>query len=162
MAGEAARTGVGGCGTPRVGRNDASPLLPAPVAHPKSRAVSTHGLPLVKLRLILGTVVAMILLHATPPTPLPTYRDHGSAFSASTSEVAVLLRRDSEESLASVPQPQPLPLPPPPLLAVPPTVFTADGVRPSFGWHPYRREPPDGLPTRTDPTRPTRTGTQPQ
>lgn len=85
------------------------------------REVSTEGPSILKVRLILGALIAVIVLQATPATPLPTYREHGSAFSASTSEVALLVRRDSVERSRIAPQPLPLPI-----IAALPNVVTLD------------------------------------
>lgn len=101
------------------------------------------GLSLVKLRLIIGAIIAVVVLHATPTTPLPTYRDHGSAFSASTQEVAVLLRRDSDQKLAVAPQPLP-----PPVLAVPPIVVRPVVLRQPVSRRPHQRGPPLMAPVR--------------
>ena len=102
-----------------------------------------EGLSLVKLRLILGAIIAVVVLHATPTTPLPTYRDHGSAFSASTAEVAVLLRRDSDQKLAIAPQPLP-----PPLLAAPPIAVRPLVLRQPVSRRPRQRGPPLLAPVR--------------
>jgi hypothetical protein len=104
--------------------------------------VRIEGLSLVKLRLILGAIIAVVVLHATPTTPLPTYRDHGSAFSASTAEVAVLLRRDSDQKLAIAPQPLP------PLLAAPPIAVRPLVLRQPVSRRPRQRGPPLLAPAR--------------
>lgn len=71
--------------------------------------MSIGSLSLLRMRFILGALIAVLTLQATPTTPLPAFRDHGSAFSASTSEVAVLVRRDNADRIKSAPQPKPLP-----------------------------------------------------
>ena len=105
--------------------------------------MSIEGLSLVKLRIILSAIIAVIVLQATPTTPLATHRDHGSAFSASTSEVAVLIRRDGGEQSPVAPQPLPTPV-----LAVPPTVAIDRIVRSLAGHQSYQRGPPLVAPVR--------------
>ena len=53
-------------------------------------------------RLFAALVLAVIGLQATPSQAVPIVVQHGSAFSASTSEVAVLIRRDSENEKRAV------------------------------------------------------------
>ena len=53
-------------------------------------------------RLLAALVLAIIGLQATPSQAVPIIVQHGSAFSASTSEVAVLMRRDSESEKRAV------------------------------------------------------------
>ena len=72
--------------------------------------MSIEGLSLLRVRLILAAIIAVILLHAMPAAALPHHREHGSAFSASTSEVALLVRQDSVEKLKIGRHPLPLPI----------------------------------------------------
>jgi len=63
--------------------------------------------PLSKLRFLFIALIATISLQAMPAEPIPLMRDHGSAFSAQSSEVAVLFRRDIPSAKVATPQPLP-------------------------------------------------------
>ena len=53
-------------------------------------------------RLIAALVLAVIGVQATPAQAVPIVVQHGSAFSASTAEVAVLIRRDCEATRRAI------------------------------------------------------------
>lgn len=55
-------------------------------------------------RLLAALMLATIGLQATPARPVLPLRDHGSAFSASTAEVAVAARRERAEEVRVVEQ----------------------------------------------------------
>lgn len=115
------------------------------------RNMSTGGLSLLRMRLILGALIAVLTLQATPTAPLPTFRDHGSAFSASTSEVAVLVRRDNADRIKSAPQPKPLPF----LIIAYGAAEVLDDRRLLAHQLPYQRGPPFIVPvfSRREPAR---------
>lgn len=59
-------------------------------------------------------ILLAVLCQATPSAPIPIVRDRGSAFDATTVEVAVLAQRDEAERQVAIPRPTP------PLAAVEP------------------------------------------
>ena len=67
---------------------------------------SCSGLPSVlRSRLLILMMLLVVALLATPSKPIPTYLDHGSAFSASSAEVALPNRRDIVGDVRIVPAP---------------------------------------------------------
>ena len=61
-----------------------------------SKRVSLTNLHRLLFKLGLIAVLAAVLCQATPSAPVPVSRDRGSAFDATTFEVAVLTQRDGE------------------------------------------------------------------
>ena len=66
-------------------------------------------------RLGLISVLVAVLCQATPSTPFSEIRNRGSAFDATTVEVAILAQRDGVEQLVPLLKPAPVPV----LVAVP-------------------------------------------
>ncbi|UVI38342.1 hypothetical protein [Qipengyuania spongiae] len=66
------------------------------------------------LRTGLLAILLAVLCQAMPSAPIPIVRDRGSAFDATTVEVAVLAQRDEAERQVALPKPAP------PLAAVEP------------------------------------------
>lgn len=60
-----------------------------------------------KFRLGLIFILVAILLQAMPSSPFPSSRDRGSAFDATTVEVAVLVQRDDTDQQGVVTDPAP-------------------------------------------------------
>lgn len=56
-------------------------------------------------RLLVLLMLLVVALLATPSKPIPIYLDHGSAFSASSAEVALPIRRDLVGDVKIVPAP---------------------------------------------------------
>lgn len=52
-------------------------------------------------------ILLAVLCQATPSAPIPIVRDRGSAFDATTVEVAVLAQRDEAERQVAIPRPAP-------------------------------------------------------
>lgn len=50
-----------------------------------------------QFRVLLAIMLGVVLVQATPSGELPIHRDHGSAFSAATYELALPVRRESSE-----------------------------------------------------------------
>jgi len=87
---------------------------------------------------MLAAMLAVIGLHAVPDQPLPAQVSHGSAFSAGTVEVSLLVRRVAPGEARPIAAPVPLPLIP----AAEP-VLSDSSLQPSEAWlaHPQTGPP---------------------
>ena len=83
------------------------------------------------LRAIASLLLAVVALQATPAQPLPLVRDEGPAFCASSTEVAVAVRRVQLAEVRAQAQPDPLPPPPPPTIRLVPAERAVSSRRPS-------------------------------
>lgn len=64
-----------------------------------------------QFRLILLSMLGVVLFQTMPTKDLPVYREHGSAFSAATYELALPARRLGPEISSPAPAPQPTLIP---------------------------------------------------